>query len=597
MTTNIIRVQDNERIDRGDIEFMGDESLQNIARSLGANFLGNADGIRQWVLRGFDIVSPGAGQVRVNRGVALMAQREKGQVYNGVLVAQGDSQKIVDCSAYGDGTYGVYVRFELNDGEFQNRIFWKPSTSSETSASIPTRRVANWGMRVEPVGTVGAEWMYLGDVTVTAGLVTAVTKKRKFFFEGDEGNSFNTPGIYNVGAAVMSDDPLTTREWGTADDRNADRATYGVKDLQTWVAAVETQLALIGTGNSWYEDIVEPLSNKVSKGGDTISGDLIPSVDNGGRKLGSATRHWDAYLHNIEMQGAPYVHSSVVTTTAQWLMEKSGDATKFWKMIFDAAANTIAYDAGTATDVSWKKAGTAWMTYDASAGTLGLVDGMFIPTVTGTGELGTPTNRWASAEIETITTDAVAAVDLSMTGTFTGNLTPDGNGTRSLGDGTHRWIAYLAGVDASGNVTVGGNIYATGLIDTANKVTTNTIRPHSGNTVTIDDAGGARMVVDGKTLGAAAVIEVKQDYAGADAGGNASTGTVANTSDVAVMAKYKAAGALAGASAPSTTDYPLVITTGAVANGKRGAIKVELDDGAGNVVRGWIRVWGTPQGT
>ena len=134
---NVERVQDNERIDRGDFEFAVDTTPQAFGRQLGANALTNPAGARLWILGGFDITNPAAAQCRVTRGVALLSQREAGEVAPGVLAFEGDATKTVDLAAYANGTYGVYVRFEYNDGEFQNRIFWNPAVPPRRRASRP----------------------------------------------------------------------------------------------------------------------------------------------------------------------------------------------------------------------------------------------------------------------------------------------------------------------------------------------------------------------------------------------------------------------------------------------------------------------------
>ena len=297
---NTKRVQDNERIERGDYEFAIDETPRAVGRMVPDQFLANPAGERLWILGGFGLTNPSAKQLRCDRGSAILSQKEKGQTITGILTFEGDTQKILDLAAFANGTYGVFIRYELQDGEFQNRIFWNPgSPGEEFTQSMATRRVANWGYTVATTAP-SAEWFKIGEVVVSASPTLAVTGQRKFYFEGSEVayGGLIADGKDNTGASA----PGTYRTWGAGtNDRNANRALYGVRDLQTFSAAVREQMAdIIGTGAGWYTAIPEGLAQKVSRSGDsTMAGNYLPDVTNT-RALGSNLKRWDLFADLVD---------------------------------------------------------------------------------------------------------------------------------------------------------------------------------------------------------------------------------------------------------------------------------------------------------
>lgn len=340
---NVPRFHDNIRIERADHEFAVDEVPSAVARVVPGNVLTNPSGTRLWILSGFEATNdnPMTALLTVRRGVGLLSTREKGQVLSGVVAFEGDTEKVVDMTAYAVGQYAVWVRAEAVDSDFQNRIFWNPNTQSEYTQSVATRRAANWGVRVEPVAVnPGAEWCKVAAVEVAAGVPPlTVTDARQLYFEGDTAASY---------AATISDDQ-TYRAWGGGNDRNADRAQYGVKDLQTFTAAVRSQLASI-IGASWWTSVVEPLTQKVSKSGDTLTGHYAPSVDDLYR-LGSSSAKWsDIYtnfLHAGQIRRQPAITTADVGTSAarfRKLWFESGDfsagLTAFGPISFGSALTT-----------------------------------------------------------------------------------------------------------------------------------------------------------------------------------------------------------------------------------------------------------------
>ena len=153
------KAQRSQRVDLEDWDFAIADAPQARSRQPGSDFFTNPAGDRMWIIGGFNLTFAGA-DLTVTRGVAILGQREKGQVVNGVLTSEGDASKTQDLSTFGNATYGVFVRFELVDGAFQNRLFWDDVGAQEFSQLVPTRRVANWGMRVQ-LTSPGAEWFQI----------------------------------------------------------------------------------------------------------------------------------------------------------------------------------------------------------------------------------------------------------------------------------------------------------------------------------------------------------------------------------------------------------------------------------------------------
>jgi hypothetical protein len=291
---NLGRYENTQRVERADMELVGDSIPRNVGAALPAQFLTNPAGQAAWIMSGFAVSNPALKQCRVDRGVALLQTKENGAVERGMLAYEGVAFINLDLAAYANGTYSVYIRFELVDGDFQNRIFW--TGAAEAASNIATKRVAGWGLRVELVSP-GSEWFKIGEVVVSASPTLAVTNKRFFYFEGEEANA--TP---------------YAKTWGGGSDRNSNRATNGVKDMQTFVQAVQVQLeSIMGTPQRWWETPTVALNQKLTKtGGDTLSGthtldgtarfagNFLPDT-NGTRVLGGASNKWDAVLNGVTL--------------------------------------------------------------------------------------------------------------------------------------------------------------------------------------------------------------------------------------------------------------------------------------------------------
>ena len=238
MPKNKLRVESNERIDIQDFEFLALEGIHDNTEQLLENLACSSNRTKQWVLSGFAMSNPSAKQLQATKGKAILAERRDGSVRYGMLVTEGDATKIVDLNTYAAGDYGIYIRFEAVPGDAESRMFWNPAgDGSEFANTVNTRYLANWSLRVESASP-GAEWMRIGEV---AQATMDITDEREFYFEG------SLPDSYESGWSADGG--------GMANDRNADRSTYGITDLQGFTAATRQCLTDIkGRGlREWYE--------------------------------------------------------------------------------------------------------------------------------------------------------------------------------------------------------------------------------------------------------------------------------------------------------------------------------------------------------
>lgn len=272
MTLDVGRFEANERVDLADFSFVVDESMRSQSRHWADQFFRDParDG-PNWVLDGFDITYL-ASELTVLKGRGILGHRENGEIFYGSLTTEGPAERVVDVSTFANGTYGVYIRFELVDGESGSRAFWNPQgDGAEFAQTIPTRRQANWSVRVE-LSNPGSEWLKIGEAVVAGGAVTGVTEGRDFFFEGVENDGYKSQWSTDGG--------------GVAVDRNADRATYGVKGLHTFTAAMRQCLEDIkGRGlRRWWDRSIggmnigfdnEPVENRLAIGDPTTAFNLF----------------------------------------------------------------------------------------------------------------------------------------------------------------------------------------------------------------------------------------------------------------------------------------------------------------------------------
>jgi hypothetical protein len=290
---DLLRVEAGERIDLGDFQQATDTVVDASLRTVLDQVLTNPAGsTRAWILSGFELTNAVLYQATVTRGSAIFARREGAQTLYGSLAFEGDSSRTVDLATYANGTYGVYIRFEYIDSDIQNRIFWNPTApGSEYARSLATRRRANWSMRVE-LTTPGSEWTKIGEVTKTGVPGLSPVDMRKFYFEGPVNSSFQSGWSTDGG--------------GGANDRSASRQTYGIRDFQTFTAAMRQCLEDIkgrGLRRWWSRDIggmnvgfdAAPVEDRVAVG----DADFYLAFNSGNPKIQWETTSYQGFSRSL----------------------------------------------------------------------------------------------------------------------------------------------------------------------------------------------------------------------------------------------------------------------------------------------------------
>lgn len=279
MATDLLRLETNERVDLEDFQYAVDGSIQNSLRQIGTKFWTDPAKTQQFIINGFTISNTVAEQLTVTLGRAILGQRDNGQLFQGSLASEGEASRTIDCATLADGTYGIYIRFEYIDGESSSRAFWDPQGSgSEFAQTIQTRRVANWSMRLE-LNNPGGEWYKIGEVDVSGAAISSITDQRDFYFEGPVDNSYQSGWSSDGG--------------GIANDRNSNRAVYGVQDLQTFTGAMRQCLEdLKGRGlRRWWERDIGGMN--IGFDADPVEGQLaVGDADFYSELSGSSANLW-----------------------------------------------------------------------------------------------------------------------------------------------------------------------------------------------------------------------------------------------------------------------------------------------------------------
>jgi hypothetical protein len=188
------------------------------------------------ILKGFDYSVPGGlgtgTTMVVEDGWGIFPYEDTdGTIHHGLILGeQTPASYTIDFGSSGTGTYSVFVRAIHSDADTANRVFWNAATPAEEIDSVATTQALVWEYVVQDsaLAPPGDEYVKIYEVTIAAGpVVNAVADFRHYFFEG----SAHTTDDYGF-------------EWGDgANDRNSDRASYGINDLHMWVQAVRRQLA------------------------------------------------------------------------------------------------------------------------------------------------------------------------------------------------------------------------------------------------------------------------------------------------------------------------------------------------------------------
>jgi hypothetical protein len=299
-----VRTERGERIDQPDMERISHrgprEGLNQVIDGFATG--GDPSGKTQsrlYVLSGFAVTNPSGQQIRCGGGAAILGSRDTGALRIGELQTEGDSEKTIDITSLSNGSYGVFVRLDLQPDVPANRLAWDAEAAppTETVRNMLTRYVETWSIAIELVSP-GAEWLRAATVVKSAGPIITITDTRDFFFEG------------------VTPYAVTDVEWGDTNDRNADRATYGLFGVRRFVRAVLKQIQLIiGGASTWWQNpqagtasgagarsLTQLNTEKLARNGaQTMQGDIIPD-GNKTRDLGSAGARWqDVFAGNLNL--------------------------------------------------------------------------------------------------------------------------------------------------------------------------------------------------------------------------------------------------------------------------------------------------------
>ncbi len=278
---SLLRTEFGQRVDQPDFEHSQETALNHASQNFEAAIVGQ----RSYILRGFLPTATGA-VLTVNRdrsstgattddvsGAAILGfEGPEGTEY-GHVITDGPATRQLDLSGVADGNYNLWIAFSLRDAQFENRAFWNADQTAggavEFTRNTPTRRAADWNISVfVDTTSPGDQWLRIASLVKTGGTVT-VTDRRPFFFEGNPADSY-----------------LATNDWGGGNDRDADRARFGVTDLRTFVRAVTRQFEAL-TGNGWWGTITNALGNFLARdGSNTMDGNI--TFDINGRNIGDA---------------------------------------------------------------------------------------------------------------------------------------------------------------------------------------------------------------------------------------------------------------------------------------------------------------------
>lgn len=268
-----VQILPNERVGIADYEAgaggrLVQEDLSRIARVtiLPAGKTTGAAATQARILDGFDwsgITLGVSTTATLSRGGGIFPYLDDDNtlLFGMVGGEEGPATRIVDfATASPSSTQAVYVRMVTTFSDFENRVFWNPSgaPAAEFVDNIATRKPVTWEVTFQAASVAppgNGEWVKIYEITIGAGgTIDAVTDYRHFYYEGDPQATF---GAYSV-------------EWGDgANDRNIDRATYGVVDQHTWTQALRRQLSDIIGLNGWYKapgvslNDVRPLADRL----------------------------------------------------------------------------------------------------------------------------------------------------------------------------------------------------------------------------------------------------------------------------------------------------------------------------------------------
>lgn len=439
-----VKFHPSERIDLTDVEALSDNFHDEHQRVFEDLVVGDG---KMRIIDSFNKTTVGADVFRVTLGKAIFAEVRNAGVRYGQLISDADGLATQDISFAGAGaaTYDIFVRFTLGDGDDGNRAFWDVAGSIEVIQLVPTRKKPGWEItRVVQGNSPGTEWYRIWSVVWDGAAFGTITDRRVYLFEGDAAASF-------------------APDWGGGNDRNADRATYGVKTLERFASAVLQCIKDIKSASgAWYAVPTERLDQKVSRNGDltlngnykitgnlTMAGNILANTI--GDDVGDATKPFDAHLRIVT------IYNQIVPDATGRLL---GSATER----FTATLESIAmYGAITNASGANKNLGASGATarFNIFGGT-----GDFTGVVAVDGGIQTAgiTNEDLGSNADNARFNVFAA-----TITIAGNIVTDGTANRTIGvdAANQRFSVNAANLVVNGTSSFTGNLTVTGEVASA----------------------------------------------------------------------------------------------------------------------------------
>lgn len=260
MTTNLLSFAANERLDLGELGYLGQDQPTALMSSVLGGFHSKASRDQGlYILHGFGVQagvgtnssSPAQNQLLVSPGSGILAwRRDAGTPRFGMMAdLDGTDQaaQSVDLTFFPAGQYTIWLRMSFTPSNATDRTFWASGDVGREYAQLTsTRLVATWEVQALSQGSnPGAEWVAIARLTWASpatqgggGTLSAVQDTRPLYFEGQ-----------------ASATPTFSAGWGAGNDRSSDRGQYGIQDLRTMLAALRQCIEDVkGPGlRRWYE--------------------------------------------------------------------------------------------------------------------------------------------------------------------------------------------------------------------------------------------------------------------------------------------------------------------------------------------------------
>lgn len=327
-----VRVEADQRVDLGDWRALQENARTALKMGLRALLFGPSGSVPtgrdldKAVQYEFDVTTSGT-EITITKGRAWAGEvLEDGTTYESGIVAgeDGDATQVLDLTGEPSSDYWVWVRQSFDPGIPGSRVFWDAGSNAEVPQSIDTREVAGWKAVYTASSTPPDDrYVQVGIVSWNGSSFTAQRRSMDHVFEGtlDDGNE-------------------VTDAWGDgANDRDADRAAYGVSSLVSAFDAVRRQFKDIIGVSRWYSAVPQttrgtPANASLSHYRDHYDATTDPhgdmtltgttTIDSGGTLDGNGTLDWDgaANIANLTIGTS----LTLPTVEGEWTMAGPGAA-------------------------------------------------------------------------------------------------------------------------------------------------------------------------------------------------------------------------------------------------------------------------------